>query len=138
MITYRTGNDLDLDQVIELYRASTLGERRPVDERERMGTMLASANLVITAWDGELLVGISRSLTDHVYATYLSDLAVRVSHQHQGIGVELIRRTQAATPRATIILLAAPAAEEYYPRIGMTPFTKAFLLREGQSLRRKS
>ena len=138
MITYRTGNDLDLDQLIELYRASTLGERRPVDERERMSTMLAAANLVITAWEGALLVGISRSLTDHVSATYLSDLAVRVSHQRQGIGEELIRRTQAAAPRATVILLAAPAAEEYYPRIGMTPFTKAFLLREGQTLRRKS
>jgi len=135
MITYRTGNDIDLDQVIELYRASTLGERRPVNERDRMGTMLASANLVITAWDGDLLVGISRSLTDHVYATYLSDLAVRVSHQRQGIGAELIHRTQAAAPRAMVILLAAPAAEEYYPHIGMTPFTKAFLLREGQTVR---
>ena len=40
MISYRSGNDLDLDAVIELYRASTLGERRPVDDRERMALML--------------------------------------------------------------------------------------------------
>src|SRR5580765_1480974 len=102
MITYQTGNDLDLDAVIELYRASTLGERRPVDDRERMRLMLANANLVVTAWDGELLVGIARSLSDFSYATYLSDLAVRVSHQKQGIGRELIRQTQTAGGDATV------------------------------------
>src|SRR6266852_2076931 len=94
VIEYRVGNNLDLDEVIELYRASTLGERRPVDDRECMRLMIANANLVITAWDGELLVGISRSLTDFAYVTYLSDLAVRLSHQRQGIGKELIRRTK--------------------------------------------
>ncbi len=134
MITYKTGNDLDLDAVIELYRASTLGERRPVDERERMKLMLQHANLVITAWDGDLLVGISRSLTDFAYITYLSDLAVRVSHQRRGIGRELMRRTQAAAPQATILLLAAPAAEKYYPHVGFTHHPQAWLLRAGETI----
>jgi len=62
MITYRLGNDLDLDAVIELYRASTLGERRPVGDRKRMSLMLRKANLIVIAWDGELLVGIARSV----------------------------------------------------------------------------
>ena len=134
MITYKTGNDLDLDAVIELYRVSTLGERRPVDERERMRLMLQNANLVITAWDGDLLVGISRSLTDFAYATYLSDLAVRLSHQRSGIGKELMRRTQAAAPQAMVILLAAPAAEKYYPHVGFTPHPQAWILRAGQQI----
>ena len=86
MITYKTGNDLELDAVIELYRASTLGERRPVDERERMAAMLSNANLIITAWDGEILAGISRALTDFCYVTYLADLAVRVSNRRQRDG----------------------------------------------------
>ncbi|MBZ5590978.1 MAG: GNAT family N-acetyltransferase [Acidobacteriia bacterium] len=130
MIEYRVGNNLDLDQVIELYRASTLGERRPVDERERMGKMLRNANLVITAWDGELLVGISRSLTDFAYATYLSDLAVRESYQRQGIGKELVRRTKEESgPGATVILLSAPKAVDYYPHIGMTHHPQAWILR---------
>jgi predicted N-acetyltransferase YhbS len=130
VIEYRVGNDLDLDQVIELYRASTLGERRPVDERERMEKMLRNANLVITAWDGELLVGISRSLTDFAYATYLSDLAVRLSYQRQGIGKELVRRTKEESgPGATVILLSAPKAVDYYPHIGMTHHPQAWILR---------
>lgn len=133
MITYRTGNNLDLDQVIELYRASTLGERRPVDDRERMAEMLRNANLVVTAWDGDLLVGISRSLSDFAYVTYLSDLAVRVSHQNQGIGKELIRITQRKSGSgAYIVLLAAPKAVGYYPKIGFAQHPSAWLLRAGE------
>ncbi|HTD65230.1 MAG TPA: GNAT family N-acetyltransferase [Candidatus Limnocylindria bacterium] len=135
MITYRIGNDLDVDAVIDLYRASTLGERRPIDDRERLAAMLRHANLVVTAWDGELLVGISRALTDFVYVTYLSDLAVRVSYQRQGIGRELTRRTQAAAPTAQIILLSAPAAEKYYPRVGFTHHPQAWVLKPNESIR---
>ena len=129
MISYRTGNDLDLDAVIDLYRASTLGLRRPVDDRSRMQQMLHNANLVITAWDADLLVGISRSLTDFSYATYLADLAVRESHQRRGIGKELIRLTREASAPASIILLAAPAAEQYYPHIGFAHHPQAWILR---------
>ncbi|MBL8178033.1 MAG: GNAT family N-acetyltransferase [Bryobacterales bacterium] len=129
MIEYRTGNNLDIDQVIEMYVASTLGERRPVDDRQRMAEMIRNANLVITAWDGDLLAGISRSLTDFAYATYLSDLAVRESHQRLGIGKELMRRTQAAAPRASLILLAAPKAVDYYPHVGFTRHNSAWMLR---------
>lgn len=133
MISYRTGNDLDLDAVIELYVDSTLGERRPVSDRTRMRRMLEHANLVVTAWDGARMVGISRSLTDFVYATYLSDLAVRKSYQRTGIGRELVRLTQEAAPRATLILLAAPAAEKYYPHIGFEHHPQAWILRGGGS-----
>ena len=132
--SYRLGNDLDLDELIELYRASTLGERRPVDDRARMASMLRHANLVVTAWDGRLLVGVSRALTDFAYATYLSDLAVRASHQRRGIGLELIRRTQAAAPEASVILLAAPKAVDYYPHIGFTRHDSAWILRPGEAL----
>jgi GNAT superfamily N-acetyltransferase len=134
MIDYRIGNRLDLDEVIELYRASTLGERRPVDDRDRMACMLANANLVVTAWEGSLLVGISRSLTDFAYATYLSDLAVRLSHQRLGIGKELMRITQREGGSATVILLAAPKAVDYYPHVGFTRHDSAWLLREGEAL----
>jgi GNAT superfamily N-acetyltransferase len=134
MISYKTGNALDLDVVIDLYRASTLGLRRPVDDRTRMGLMLAHANLVITAWDHDLLVGISRSLTDFSYVTYLADLAVRQSHQRQGIGKELIRLTQQATAPANIILLAAPAAQQYYPHIGFIHHPQAWALSADQKL----
>ncbi|HTI70422.1 MAG TPA: GNAT family N-acetyltransferase [Candidatus Limnocylindria bacterium] len=134
-MTYRVGNNLELDQVIELYRASTLGARRPVDDRDRMRTMLHNANLIVTAWDGDLLVGIARSLTDFSFCTYLSDLAVRQTHQRGGIGRELVRRTQQAGGQATVILLSAPAAVDYYPRIGLTQHPSAWMLAPDKQVR---
>jgi GNAT superfamily N-acetyltransferase len=123
------GNDLDLDQVIELYKASTLGERRPVDDRAVMSDMVRHANLVVTAWQDDLLVGIARTLTDFTYVGYLSDLAVRESHQRRGIGISLIQRTREKMgPKSTLVLLAAPKAADYYPKIGFTRHPSAWTL----------
>ncbi len=129
-IHYHIGNDLNLDEVIALYRVSTLGERRPVDDRDAMKAMLQHANLIVTAWNDSLLVGIARTLTDFSYVGYLSDLAVHAEYQHAGIGRELIRRTRGQMkPQARIVLLAAPAAIEYYPHIGFTRHSSAWILR---------
>jgi GNAT superfamily N-acetyltransferase len=119
--TYRLGNDLDLDEVIGVYRRSTLGERRPVDDRERMAQMLRGANLVVTAWDGPKMVGIARSLSDFAHATYLADLAVDADYQRAGVGRALIQRTRLAGGRASVFLFAAPKAAAYYPHIGFSP-----------------
>lgn len=128
-IRYKYGNDVDLDQIIELYQASTLGERRPIDDRQIVADMIRHANLVVTAWDGDLLVGISRTLTDFSYVGYLADLAVRQSHQKQGIGVEMIQKTREKMgPRSGLVLLAAPKAVDYYPRIGFTQPDSAWIL----------
>ena len=128
-IEYRYGNDLDLDQVLGLYHDSSLGERRPIDDRQIASDMLRHANLVVTAWDQEKLVGIARSLTDFSYVAYLADLAVRRSHQRRGIGAALIDKTRARMgPRSIIVLLSAPAAVAYYPHIGFQPHNSAWVL----------
>jgi GNAT superfamily N-acetyltransferase len=134
LVDYRVGNDLELDELLDLYRASTLGERRPIDDRQRMARMFCNANLVISAWDGQLVVGVARALSDYSYCTYLSDLAVRVSHQRSGIGTGLIRRLQSSAPEATVILLSAPKAVEYYPHIGFSRHESAWILRPGDRI----
>jgi GNAT superfamily N-acetyltransferase len=122
------GAGLDVEEVAALYRASTLAERRPVDDTERFAAMLAGANLVVTARAGATLVGIARSVTDRVYTTYLADLAVDRAYQRQGVGRALVDATRRAAPRARIVLLAAPAAVGYYPRIGFTRHESAWML----------
>lgn len=122
------GPDLDLDEVAALYRASTLAERRPVDDAERFADMVRNANLVIVARIDGRLVGIARSITDGAYATYLSDIAVDVEFQHRGIGRDLIAKTREAAPRAKIVLLSAPAATGYYPHIGFSAHNSAWVM----------
>ena len=39
IIEYRTGNNLELAAVIQLYKASTLGERRPIDDPGRFAAV---------------------------------------------------------------------------------------------------
>jgi predicted N-acetyltransferase YhbS len=97
--------------------------------------MINHANLIVTAWDKDLMVGISRTLTDFSYVGYLSDLAVRESHQKMGIGVELIRKTRERMgPRSMLVLLAAPKAVDYYPRIGFSRHQSAWVLRAADPL----
>ncbi|GAC1309057.1 MAG: GNAT family N-acetyltransferase [Isosphaeraceae bacterium] len=108
---------------------STLAERRPVHEPETLGKMLRNADLIVTARVDDLLVGVSRAVTDYSFCVYLSDLAVDQAHQGKGIGRELIRQThEAAGLKATLILLAAPKARTYYPHVGMTPHDSCWII----------
>lgn len=128
IIERANGRELDLDDVLRVYRESGLGERRPVEDTQRMAEMVRHANLVVTCRvDGEL-VGIARSVSDFAYVTYLSDIAVVRAHQRSGIGRELIDATRKEAPRAKIVLLSAPAAAEYYPHIGFTQHHSAWVL----------
>ncbi len=120
-ISYALEPALKPDEFVDVLKRSTLAERRPVNRPDTIAGMLAHADLIVTARDAAgLLVGISRAITDYNYCTYLSDLAVDEAFQGKGIGRELIRRThEAAGLHTTLILLAAPKAETYYPHIGM-------------------
>jgi GNAT superfamily N-acetyltransferase len=120
MISYQLERGLTADEFIDVLVRSTLAERRPVDNRATIETMLIEADLIVTARSEQKLVGISRAISDFSFCTYLSDLAVDQTFQRQGIGRQLIRHThEAAGLKTTLILLAAPAAESYYPHIGM-------------------
>ncbi len=130
MITYKNDKTITADEFINVLKRSTLSERRPVDEPARIQAMLDNGNVLITAWDGDLLVGVSRALTDFAFCTYLSDLAVDETYQHKGIGKKLIAETHEKAGFGTaLILLAAPAAAAYYPKVGMEQFSDCFIIR---------
>jgi ribosomal protein S18 acetylase RimI-like enzyme len=129
-VTYSSSKKITAEQFIDVLKRSTLSQRRPVHDLARINKMLEYGNLLITAWQGDLLIGVSRSLTDFSYCTYLSDLAVDEKFQHRGIGKEMIRLThEVAGKQTTLLLLAAPAAESYYPRIGMDKFDHCFIIK---------
>jgi predicted N-acetyltransferase YhbS len=127
-IIYTREFDLNPNEFIDVLKRSTLAERRPVDDPERIKLMCQNANLIVTARKDGLLVGVARSITDFVYCTYLSDLAVDASLQKQGIGVRLIRETKKQSIQAKLILLSAPAAINFYPKIGMQQHGHCFLV----------
>jgi len=130
-IQYKTGLTPRTAEIIAVYDSS--GINRPTKDTQRITDMYRNSNLILTAWDGDLLVGVSRALTDFHYCCYLSDLAIRKEYQKQGIGKELVRLTKEALgPRCMLLLLAAPTAIEYYPKIGMDKLDNAFMIKREQ------
>jgi GNAT superfamily N-acetyltransferase len=128
-LRYETARQISAGEFIDLLKRSTLAERRPVDDRKCIEAMLRHANLLCSAWDGEKLVGVARSVTDFAFCCYLSDLAVDENYQRKGIGKELIRQTRSRLgDKAMIILLSAPKAEAYYPKIGFESHRSAWIL----------
>lgn len=128
-IEYRTNQAVQVNQFVALLKASTLGERRPVDDLQCIRGMLENADLMVSAWDGEQLVGVARSVTDFHYACYLSDLAVHVDYQRSGIGKMLLKKTREALgANCKLILLAAPAANSYYESLGFTNNPRCWVL----------
>lgn len=128
-VIYASEPALSVDEFRAVLVASTLGERRPIDDAARLGKMLQQADVIITARVDGKIVGVSRALTDFSFATYLSDLAVDREFQGCGIGRELIQRTHAAAGLQTmLVLVAAPGARTYYPHIGMEPHDSCWMI----------
>lgn len=129
-IFYTVEPALTPEEFVDILHRSTLAERRPVDDESRIMKMIENADLVVTARDREgRLVGVARAVTDFAFCTYLSDLAVDVSVQGQGIGRELIRLVHEKAGLDTrLILLAAPAAQTYYPHIGMEKHDSCWMI----------
>jgi predicted N-acetyltransferase YhbS len=126
-IIYKINAPLLAQQLSDVFRSA--GMKRPVDDLERLQRMIDNADVTISAWDGEQLVGIARAVTDYSYCCYLSDLAVRNEYQKSGIGSELVQQLRDhLSEEVALLLLSAPAAMDYYPRIGFEKTDRAFLI----------
>ncbi|MDQ0060077.1 GNAT family N-acetyltransferase [Paenibacillus harenae] len=127
MITYSENKTLHASEVAEVFRTS--GIKRPYEDLGRIQRMIDNADITISAWDDNKLIGIARALTDYSYCCYLSDLAVDQKYQHQGIGKALVRKLQAVLGDETsLVLLSAPGAVDFYPRIGFEKSERAFVI----------
>lgn len=126
-IKFKVGIIPNVEEIIEVYEHS--GINRPTTDKERIEKMYSNSNLVVSAWDNDKLIGISRALTDFCYACYLSDLAVSADYQKSGVGKKLIEVTQSEIgEETTLILLSAPGALTYYPKIGFKEITNGFII----------
>ncbi|MBL7795624.1 MAG: GNAT family N-acetyltransferase [Saprospiraceae bacterium] len=130
-ITYSLDKRPTAEQVIELYENA--GLPRPTNDKERIQQMFDHSNLIVTAWDNDLLVGVSRSITDWVWACYLSDLAVRREYQKAGIGRQLITLTKEKVgDQSMVLLLSVPTAMAYYPKVGFVKQESSFILNRAE------
>lgn len=128
MITYTDVKDQDAIYVAEVFKNS--GIKRPFEDIERIQRMIDHSNILISAWSDGRMIGIARALTDYSYCCYLSDLAVNKDYQQHGVGRELVKQVQTKIgDECSLVLLSAPGAVEYYPKIGFERADKAFMIK---------
>lgn len=126
-IEYRVNPPLHANKVSQLFKSS--GIKRPADDLDRIHKMIDNADVNISAWDGDELIGIVRAVTDFAYCCYVSDLAVKKEYQKTGIGTALVKQLRAHLgEEVSVLLISAPTAMDYYPRIGFEKTEKAFLI----------
>lgn len=126
-VSYYLNKDLTAQQIIDVYDDS--GINRPTNDISRIEQMYKNSNLVISAWVGDELIGVSRSLTDFSYCCYLSDLAVKKAYQKNGVGKKLIHLTKEQIgPLSMLLLLSAPEAMQYYPKVGFQNVKNGFII----------
>ena len=134
-ICYNLNPKITVDEFIAILKSSTLGERRPIDDRLCMEGMLEHADILLTATYDEKIIGVVRAVTDFNYCCYLSDLAVHVDYQQEGVGKKLIALVQAELgEKCKVILLSAPQAKAYYPKIGFTQHDSAWVVASKKAL----
>ena len=126
-IIYKSDFVPTTEQIIELYEYATLP--RPINDSERIRKMFEHSDLIITAWDGGKLVGLSRTITDWVWCSYLADLAVLPNYKKSGIGKRLIELTKKKVgEQSMILLLSVPTAMDYYPKVGFSKEDRSFII----------
>jgi len=128
-IEYKLNQNITSSEFIEVLKNSTLSKRRPIDDLKTIKGMIENADIIVTATIDEKIIGVARAVTDFNYCCYLSDLAVDEQYQKNGIGKKLISKVQEQlNDKCKIILLSAPDATEYYPKIGFTQHNSTWTL----------
>jgi ribosomal protein S18 acetylase RimI-like enzyme len=135
-ITYTLNAPISKADFIRVLKSSGLAERRPINDLKCITGMLENANLTVVAKIGDKVIGIARSVTDFYYCCYLSDLAVDKDYQQLGIGKMLIQKTMGVLgEQCKLILLSAPNAIGYYPKLGFKKHNQAWVLDKKDQLK---
>ena len=83
----------------------------------------------IGAWDGGVLVGSVRVLTDGYLLATVPELFVDPAYQRRGIGRALMQRALEDAPRGALFFGAQPQSVDFFERIGCTRGPVGFVMR---------
>ena len=125
MITYKTDDkELNVSAFIQF-----VNEIWPGDYDFKKTQAALSKTINTTAYDGTLLVGCLRILSDGYYFGTITEILVRPVYQRQGIGSELLRLAREHTP-TTLYFGAQPEAEAFYEKNGCQKGLQSYTIRK--------
>ena len=116
-------------EVLDLFRRLHWAKMDYRDQ-ERFQRALERSWPIVTAWDGERLVGVCRCVTDGEYTAYISDLAVDPVFQGNGVGTHLVEKAlELLADFDTITLITSEEKVSFWERFGFTNYPGAMMLR---------
>lgn len=134
-VRYAQESRLAPEEYVAVLERTTMRDRRPLANLERIGRMLAGANVIVTAREEDgTLVGLARCISDGAWICYCAELAVRDTHQGRGIGRALLETTaDLLGPGVALTLNAEPEAVDFYRHMGMQGMPAFFIPRTDRS-----
>jgi GNAT superfamily N-acetyltransferase len=115
-IRYSETRELPLDGILALYRANAWSA---AEKPELLHKALRASHSLVTAWDGNTLVGLGNTLSDGHLVVYYSHMLVLPEYQGRGIGTHLMKSLMAKYEGFhQHILVADGRAIEFYRKCG--------------------
>lgn len=119
-VVYGQEQDLSVEDYVAVLRETIMRAKRPLENTQRIGKMIAGANFVVTAREHGIILGLARCITDFSWIAYCAELAVKESAQGRGIGRGLLDYIeQALGPQVGLMLVSEETAKGFYERAGM-------------------
>ena len=116
MITFSFDKTVDYSRLVELFEE--VGWHDKTRDIKRLKAMVENSQVVVTAWDGELMVGFARCVTDLVFNGQINNVVVDLRYRGNGIGRDLIQRILESSKEVTYILRGDPENQGFYKSIG--------------------
>jgi GNAT superfamily N-acetyltransferase len=115
-IDYRSARDIPLDGILSLYKANGWSA---AEKPALLYQALVNSETLISAWDGDTLVGLGNAISDGHLVVYYPHLLVLPAYHGRGVGREIMRRLKQRYDRFHQHMLVAEAtAAEFYERMG--------------------
>jgi ribosomal protein S18 acetylase RimI-like enzyme len=109
---------VDAPALADLFRA--VGWYRKANDVPRLARMLEGTTQMVSAWDGERMVGFARAVSDQAYNGYISSVAVHPRWQGKGLGERLITALLEQNDEVKFVLTAVPGIQGFYEGLGFT------------------
>ena len=117
-IQYRHEKDLPIEKLVDLYASLNWSS---AEKPRQLQDALRNSHTVITAWDGECLVGLGNAISDGHLVVYYPHLIVHTNYQGRGIGREIVGRMQQHYEGMhQQVVVADGRAIDFYKKYGFT------------------
>ncbi|AOT71327.1 GNAT family N-acetyltransferase [Geosporobacter ferrireducens] len=116
MIQYNTDKKVDYDRLITLFNQAGWNDK--TNDMNRLKTMVENSQIIVTAWDEEVMVGFARCTTDYVFNGQINNVVVDTQYRRKGIGKGLINKILDSSNQVTYMLRGSTRNEGFYRSLG--------------------